>query len=69
MKEFGCANLSDLSIDLMHSYVHDTALKALIAERVVDIESEDEAYTKYHCELAGESIEYSWGCAKNDYCL
>ena len=23
---------------------------------------------KCHCELAGEGIEYSWGCAKNFYC-
>ena len=23
---------------------------------------------KCHCELAGERIEYSWGCAKNFYC-
>ena len=22
---------------------------------------------KYHCELAGEGVEYSWGCAKNEY--
>jgi len=22
---------------------------------------------KCHCELAGEGIEYSWGCAKNEY--
>jgi len=22
---------------------------------------------KYHPELAGEGIEYSWGCAKNFY--
>ena len=22
---------------------------------------------KCHCELAGEGIEYSWGCAKNFY--
>ena len=23
---------------------------------------------KCHCELAGEGIEYSWGCTKNFYC-
>jgi hypothetical protein len=23
--------------------------------------------TKCHCELAGQGIEYSWGCAKNSY--
>ena len=23
--------------------------------------------SKCHCELAGEGIEYSWGCAKNEY--
>ncbi len=22
---------------------------------------------KCHCELAGEGIEYSWGCAENEY--
>ena len=22
---------------------------------------------KCHCELAGEGMEYSWGCAKNEY--
>jgi hypothetical protein len=22
---------------------------------------------KCHCELAGEGIEYAWGCAKNHY--
>ena len=22
---------------------------------------------KCHCELAGEGVEYSWGCAKNTY--
>ena len=24
---------------------------------------------KCHCELAGEGIEYSWGCSKNKYRL
>jgi len=22
---------------------------------------------KYHCELAGEGIAYTWGCSKNYY--
>ena len=45
MKEFGCANLSDLSIDLMHSYIDDAALKTLFAKRLVNIKLEDETHT------------------------
>jgi hypothetical protein len=35
MKQFGRANLSDLLIDLMHSHLHDTVLKSLVAERLI----------------------------------
>jgi hypothetical protein len=48
VKEFGCANLSSQFVDRSDGtfMIHDTALKALIAERLMDIEPEDEAYTK-----------------------
>ena len=58
----------------------DTSLKFLMAN-CVDFEEEEsllqsmgtkmgviiDRTPKCHCELAGEGIEYSWGCAKNEY--
>jgi len=58
----------------------DTSLKYLMAN-CVDFEEEEsllqsmgtkmgviiDRTPKCHCELAGEGIGYSWGCAKNEY--
>jgi hypothetical protein len=51
MKEYGQANLADLTIEMMHSYLHDTVIKSLVLE-----ENEDK-----------KAKQYSWGCAKNLY--
>ena len=32
MKEYGQANLADLTIEMMHSYLHDTIIKSLVLE-------------------------------------
>jgi len=59
---------------------YDTSLKHLMAN-CVDFEEEEsllrsigtkmgvivDRTPKCHCELAGEGVEYSWGCAKNEY--
>ena len=59
---------------------HDTSLKYLLGN-CTDFEEEEsllqamgrklgvtvDRTPKCHCELAGEGIEYSWGCAKNAY--
>jgi len=55
---------------------HDTSLKYLMS-RCQDFEEEEtllqsmgiavDRTPKCHCELAGEGIEYSWGCSKNEY--
>jgi hypothetical protein len=58
----------------------ETSLKILMSN-YLDFEEEDSLLQsmgrrvkvlinrtpKCHCELAGEGIEYSWGCAKNEY--
>jgi hypothetical protein len=46
MKEYGQANLANLTIELMHSYLHDTVIKSLVLEgntKLSDKEYEDEA--------------------------
>jgi hypothetical protein len=46
MKEYGRANLADLTIELMHSYLHDTVIKSLVLEgntKLSDKEYEVEA--------------------------
>jgi hypothetical protein len=46
MKEYGQANLTDLTIELMHSYLHDTVIKSLVLEgntKLSDKEYEVEA--------------------------
>lgn len=41
MKEYGRENLDDLSIDLMHSHPHDTVLRSIVAERLVQTDPAD----------------------------
>jgi hypothetical protein len=41
MKEYGRENFAD---DLMHSHLHDTILKLLVAEQLIETEHDDEAY-------------------------
>ena len=66
--------------DIMGTIQKDTSLHELIAN-CADFENEEtllqtmgrdmgvlvDRTPKCHCELAGEGIEYSWGCAKNLY--
>ena len=61
-------------------YAKDTSLKFLISN-LKDFETQEtmlclkaqgmgvmiDRTPKCHCELAGEGIEYAWGCAKNHY--
>jgi hypothetical protein len=41
MKEYGRENLSELSIEMMHSYLHDTIIKSLVMERLEGKETTD----------------------------
>ncbi len=34
MKEYDRENLSELSVEMMHSYLHDTIVKSLVMERL-----------------------------------
>jgi hypothetical protein len=45
-----------------------TAMQELAKEMSDDTTSFEVLYTpKYHCEIAGEGIEYSWGLSKKEY--
>jgi hypothetical protein len=71
----------DETKDLLGVRQKDMSLKFLMIN-CMDFEEEDsllqsmgqrmnaliDRTPKCHCELAGEGIEYSWGCAKNEYC-
>jgi hypothetical protein len=53
---------------LMNSCVdfeeEETMLQSVISSLGIDMDRSP----KCHCKIAGEGIEYSWGCAKNYYC-
>ena len=67
--------------DVLGSVQNDFSLKSLMSN-CLDFEEEEtllqsmgremgvlvDRTPKCHCELAGEGIEYAWGCAKNSYC-
>ena len=44
MKEYGRENLSDLSIDSMHSYLHNTIIKSLVIERLQGQEATSDSH-------------------------
>jgi hypothetical protein len=41
----------------------ETMLQSVISSLGIDMDRS----LKCHCEIAGEGIEYTWGCAKNYY--
>jgi len=41
----------------------ETMLQATACQMGVEVDRSP----KFHCELAGEGIEYAWSCAKNYY--
>jgi hypothetical protein len=44
MKEYGRENLSDLSIDSMHLYLHNTIIKSLVIERLQGQEATSDSH-------------------------
>jgi hypothetical protein len=65
MKEYGRANLADLTIEMMHSYLHDTVIKSLVLE-----ENEDEntklSVEEYEVEAKKFMANYGLTCICNE---
>jgi alpha-amylase/alpha-mannosidase (GH57 family) len=69
MKEYGRENLSELSIEMMHTYLHDTIIKSLVIERLQgkeqtsDSEFEEEKlklFQEYGLNCLCHTTTYRW---------
>jgi hypothetical protein len=68
MKEYGHENLSELSVEMMHTYLHDSILKSLIIKRLEGKETSDSEYEKeklkllqeYGLKCLGHTTTYQW---------
>jgi hypothetical protein len=54
MKEYGRENLSELSIKMMHSYLHDTIIKSLVIERLEGKKTSDSEFEEEKLKLFQE---------------
>jgi hypothetical protein len=54
MKEYGRENLSELSIEMMHSYLHGTIIKSLVMEHLGGKETSDSEYEEEKLKLFQE---------------
>jgi hypothetical protein len=54
MQEYGRENLSELSIDMMHSYLHDTIIKSLVIERLEGKKTSDSEFEEEKIKLFQE---------------
>ena len=55
MKEYGCENLSELSVEMMHTYLHDTIIRSLVMEHLEgNKETSDSEYEEEKLKLLQE---------------
>jgi hypothetical protein len=54
MKEYGRENLSELSVEMMHTYLHDSILRSLVIERLEGKETSDSEYENEKLKLLQE---------------
>ena len=54
MKEYGRENLSELSIEMMHSYLHETIIKSLVTERLEGKRASESEYEEEKLKLLHE---------------
>jgi len=69
MKEYGRENLSELSVEMMHTYLHNSIIKSLVIERLKGKETGDDSeYEKeklkllqeYGLKCLGHTTTYRW---------
>jgi hypothetical protein len=60
MKEYGRENLSELSVEMMHTYLHDTIIKSLVTERL--LEGKRASESEYEEEKLQILKEYGLSC-------
>jgi hypothetical protein len=58
MKEYGRANLADLTIEMMHSYLHDTITKSLVLE---ENENKNKKLSRKEYEVEAKKFMASYG--------
>ena len=63
MKEYGHENLSELSVEMMHSYLHGTIIKSLVMEHLEGKEISDSEYEEEKLKLFQE---YGLKCLSHD---
>jgi hypothetical protein len=64
MKEYGRENLSELSVEMMHTYLHDTIIKSLVMERLDGKETSDRT-SEYEVEKLQLLKEYGLNVCKH----
>jgi hypothetical protein len=67
MKEYGHENLSELSVEMMHTYLHDTIIKSLITERLEGKRASESEYEEEKLQLFKE-YGLSCLCHVTTYC-
>jgi hypothetical protein len=65
MKEYGRANLADLTIEMMHSYLHDTVIKSLVLEEHEDKKAKQSG-KEYEVEAKRFMANYGLTCICNE---
>jgi hypothetical protein len=62
MKEYGHENLSELSVEMMHTYLHDMIIKSLVMERLDGKEARSDRTSEYEFEKLQLLKEYGLNC-------